>query len=119
MHIRHIPELVEFHRKRVERLRHTDDLPAPWEVYPDIPKGSIGWRMGPGEDVSHDWFAWLRGLTAERREDYRKRHLEPESWAGTYDRFFELFGREPHGKNWDEYWDSEFQKQHEMYGDVA
>ncbi len=117
MHIRHIPELVEFHRKRVERLRHSNDLAAPWEVYPQIARGSIGWRMGPGEDIYLDWLVWLQGLTVELREDYRRRHPEPESWLGIYDQIFA--DHDPHSKSWDEYWDAEFQRQYEMYGPVA
>lgn len=119
MHIQHIPELVEFHRKRVERLRHSSDLAAPWEVYPEIARGSIGWRMGPGEDVYADWLAWLEGLTVERRVDYRRLHPEPESWLGIYDQIFAMFSGERPSKSWDEYWDMEFKKQYEMYGPLS
>ena len=119
MHVRHIPELVKFHRKRVDRLRHMTALPAPWEVFPDVECGSIHWRMGPGEDVHRDWLTWLRGLTAVERQEYRRRHPEPESWAGTYDRHFERFIREPHTLSWDQYWDAELQRQHEMWGPAA
>ena len=116
MHIRHNPELIEFHRKRVERLRRSDDLPAPWDVYPEIPCGSIGWRMGPGEDVFSDWITWLRGLAANQREEYRKQHPEPESWVGTYERHFQRFSRDPHTMSWKDFWDAEFQTQQERWG---
>src|SRR5688572_27535073 len=118
-HVKHIPELVEFHRTRVERLRHVNDLPPPWEVYPEIPCGSIGWRMGPGEDVWRDWLTWLEALTPAKREEYRRRHPEPGSWSGIYDRQFEWFSRESRTMSWDEYWDAEFQRQYEMWGPVA
>jgi hypothetical protein len=119
MHIQDIPELVEYQRKRIERLRHTTDLPAPWEVYPDIPSGSIGWRMGPREDVYADWLEWLRASTTKQREDYCKRHPEPKTWLGTYEQHFRRFAREPHGLSWDEFWDAEFKNQYEMYGPVV
>ena len=116
MHLQNIPELVEYHRKRIERLRHTDDLPAPWEIYPGVPSGSIDWRMGPGETVYVDWLTWLRALPSARRDEYRKAHPEPESWVGTYDRHFGRFAREPHGMAWDAFWDDQFKKQYEIYG---
>ena len=119
MHVQHIPELVEFHQKRVERLRHTEDLAAPWEVYPDIPCGSIGWRMGPGEDVYGDWLTWLGGLTTEQRQEYRRLHAAPESWAETYDRHFQRLAAQQHAMSWDEYWDAELQRQQEMWGPAA
>ena len=113
-HYKHIPELVEFHRERVERLRRTTDILAPWEAYPTIPRGSIGWRMGSSESFIIDWGTWLRALTPEQRDDYRKRHPEPESWSGIYEQ------RSPqHDKTWDEFWDDEFKTKYEMWGPVA
>ena len=50
------------------------DFRAPWEVYPQIPWGSIHWRMGPGEDVMNDWWKAIRALTHEQRLAYRQRH---------------------------------------------
>lgn len=118
-HFMDIPELVDFHGKRIARLRGSRNLSAPWEVLPEIPRGSIGWRMGPGEDVWIDWLTWLRALTSEQRAEYRTCHPEPESWTGTYERHFAQFQREPHGKNWDDFWDAEFQKQYEKFGPMV
>lgn len=115
-HVKDNPELVEFHRKRVERLRKTADMPPPWEAFPSIPRGSIGWRMGSGEDFWVDWLMWLHALTPEQRDGYHKRHPAPESWSDIYEMLFERFVRESHGKSWDEFWDDEFKKQYEMWG---
>ncbi|WP_422055387.1 hypothetical protein [Sphingomonas sp.] len=45
-----------------------DETPLPpWQMYPDIPFGSIGWRMGPGEDALcafYQWFAELNDVDA-------------------------------------------------------
>jgi hypothetical protein len=113
-HFKHIPELVEFHRKRVERLRGTRDMPPPWEAFPSIPRRSIGWRMGSGEDFWTDWLTWIGALTPEKRDDYRRRHPEPKSWAGILERHFERFVAAPHSMTGDEFWDDEFKKKCEM-----
>lgn len=62
-----------------------DDPPPPWIKFPDIPRMSIGWRMGAGEDYKHDFYAWFRSLTPEQRADVRVRWPEPQEWAGYFD----------------------------------
>ena len=96
----------EFQRKRLERLRHTKDLPTPWETFPEIPRGAIGWRMGSGEDYWTDWCLWLRAIAPQERETYRARHPEPQSWQGIYDSSFQSFNREQYWKNWVPFWKS-------------
>lgn len=58
----------------------------PWIKYPNIPLGSIGWRMGAGEDY---WFSfrdwWLLQPGAVRLK-VKTAHPEPESWSGFYSR---------------------------------
>jgi hypothetical protein len=36
------------------------ELEPPWARCPEIPQGSIGWRMGGGEDYLYRWFAFVR-----------------------------------------------------------
>lgn len=58
------------------------DMPAPWDAFPTLPYGHIGWRMGDGEQYFHDWCRWWQRLSREQRERYRRRHPEPAAWKG-------------------------------------
>ena len=57
---------------------------APWLVFPEIPAGSIGWRMGGGEMAWDAFYQWYSGLTDQQATDYASRFPEPISWYGTY-----------------------------------
>lgn len=70
-----------------DRLSYDSDglaLP-PWEALPDIPRGSIGWRMGSGEDYWIEFSQWYRSLTPEQRAEYRELYQAPPGWEGFYD----------------------------------
>jgi len=56
----------------------------PWLVYPDIPAGSIGWRMGGGEDAYNEFYQWISRLSDAEAADYAKRYPEPRGWRGKY-----------------------------------
>jgi len=61
------------------------DLNPPWKDYPSYERGSMGWRMGGGEDcwlVFWDWFAF--GLSDRQRAEFAAKHPEPQGWEGTY-----------------------------------
>jgi ribA/ribD-fused uncharacterized protein len=60
-------------------------LPPPWEKQPDIPLGSIGWRMGFGEAYLDEWYAFFGGLTPAGRRRYREIYPVPDSWLGFYE----------------------------------
>ena len=68
------------------------DLPAPWIAFPSIPMGSIGWRMGHGEDYWHIFDAWFRQLAPADRERVKLKYPEPKivwngiPWTGFYER---------------------------------
>ena len=64
---------------------NSTDFRAPWEVHPEIPCGSIHWRMGPGEDVMVDWWQAMRALTHEERLAYRQQHVGPAEWTDWLD----------------------------------
>nr|MCU0354264.1 hypothetical protein [Cytophagales bacterium] len=51
---------------------------------PEIPRYSIGWRMGYGEDVAWEFSLWWRGLSEETKEKYKQMHPEPKGWRGWY-----------------------------------
>ncbi|TBW47616.1 hypothetical protein EZI54_22365 [Marinobacter halodurans] len=56
-----------------------------WVVFPRIPWGSVGWRMGPGEEYWHAWAKWFRELSAEGQQAYQARWPEPDRWRGFYE----------------------------------
>ena len=60
--------------------------PAPkWLVYPEIPLGSIGWRMGYGEEYAmNTWYFTLD-------ETYKKLFPEPLNWSRKYQKEFENY----------------------------
>jgi hypothetical protein len=60
-------------------------LVPPWIKYPDIPRYSIGWRMGSGE-----WYAWMMGtwlesLAPEEVAAYKAKWPPPDDWADYWD----------------------------------
>jgi hypothetical protein len=63
-----------------------EELPPPWAKHPEIPLGSIGWRMGYGESWMMRWGEWLEQQPRDRgwRVAYLRRHPPaPRSWAHT------------------------------------
>lgn len=66
-----------------EELDEHGDLAPPWARYPDIPNGSIGWRMGGGEGWLMMWWEWMKRQPVDRpqRLAYLQRHPPaPRSW---------------------------------------
>jgi hypothetical protein len=55
-----------------------------WIAFPDIPWGSLGWRMGFGEAHANDWMPWFKSLSDEERLAYVGQWPEPEGWVGFY-----------------------------------
>lgn len=59
----------------------SDQPPPPWVKYPEIPRYSIGWRMGDGEEFLLDWWSWSETLdTNERVEYFRQYKPLPVEW---------------------------------------
>jgi hypothetical protein len=65
----------------VEQL---EDMDPPWKKYPDLPRTSIGWRMGYGQDYHQNFWKWFSSLDAVAQEAYCRDHPEPGGWAGFY-----------------------------------
>ena len=57
----------------------------PWKQHPDIPWGSIGWRMGPGEDYWSAWVSWYKSLSLIDRSNYQQQWPESGRWIGFYE----------------------------------
>jgi hypothetical protein len=58
----------------------------PWQKHPEIPLGSIGWRMGEGQTYWNEFDTWFARKHAEAKRRYVEEHPEPPGWAGFYAR---------------------------------
>lgn len=75
-------------------------LMAPlWLMYPNIPYGSIGWRMGYGEGYAMDFYSWFNNLEEDEKKKYREMFPEPKRW-----------GREDNIYRYNNYWTYTWQK---------
>lgn len=54
----------------------------PWQAHPEIPAGSIGWRMRAGEEYWLAFRAWLLGFD----EIERARFIAAHPWDGFFSR---------------------------------
>ena len=64
----------------------TDTPVPPWLMHPEIEPGSIGWRMGYGEDYITKFDSFYRSRNAADKAVYCSSHPEPSPWAGFYQR---------------------------------
>jgi hypothetical protein len=56
----------------------------PWRKYPNIPRQSIGWRMGIGEQYFQEFSAWWHRQPRRTRLAVRNSYPEPEQWSGFF-----------------------------------
>jgi hypothetical protein len=66
-----------------KELDASGDLAPPWARHPEIPAGSIGWRMGAGEGWLLTWHHWLATQPPHpaARIEYLRRHPPaPRTW---------------------------------------
>ena len=80
-------DLMEILKQRVATHRpiYADGPPEPpWLAFPDYPRFSMGWRMGPGQDYMCEFREWFDGLTVKQRNAYREYYLEPDNWTRFY-----------------------------------
>jgi len=52
----------------------------PWKKYSDIPLGSLGWRMGAGEDYWYKFVAWYGTQDSKTRKEYKEIYPKPDDW---------------------------------------
>ncbi len=58
----------------------------PWVKFPNIPLGSIGWRMGMGEDYRDRFAKWYNRQLRAVKLAVRARYPESDRWVGFYRR---------------------------------
>jgi hypothetical protein len=64
-----------------KELAMQDDLLPPWQRHPEIPPGSLGWRMGHGETYMVAWDQWANQLKQEQLIEYFKKYAPiPIEW---------------------------------------
>ena len=74
-------------------MKISDDQRPLWVAFPDIPWGSLGWRMGFGEAYANAWVPWFKALSDDERRKYIAQWPEPEPWKGFYQ--FHMTGAVP------------------------
>ncbi len=75
-----LKERIRLHNMR----RRGEQLEPPWLVFPDIPWGSIGWRMGNGESYIMTWDRWYKKLSQDDRAKYQSLHPAPTGLESFY-----------------------------------
>jgi len=56
----------------------------PWEKYPDLEYGDLGWRMGYGEEYLDAFREWWVPLPPPDKRDYAGRYPPPSHWEGFF-----------------------------------
>ena len=54
----------------------------PWEKFPNLPRGSSGWRMGIGEQYIESFSNWWSRQARPTRLALRAKYPEPSNWSG-------------------------------------
>ena len=64
-----------------KELSTRDDLLPPWQKHPEIPRYSIGWRMGYGESYMMTWNEWARQFGQDQLVEYFRKYAPiPVEW---------------------------------------
>lgn len=61
----------------------------PWVAHPEIPRGSIGWRMGYGEAHMDEFIGFWQAISPDERIQYEMIYPECGPWLGWYEPFGE------------------------------
>lgn len=56
----------------------------PWVKYPNLPRGSMGWRMGVGESYLDDFDKWWSRQRRDVRLRVKSVYPEPSDWPEYY-----------------------------------
>lgn len=65
-------------------LKSKEIMPPLWIAYPEIEQGSIGWRMGYGEDYSMKHARWFHALSKKEQKEYQELFPKPVTWKGCW-----------------------------------
>lgn len=56
-------------------------MPPPWMAFPNIPLGSIGWRMGYGEYYNDEYNKWKNSLSENDLLEHNTLFPVPKCWS--------------------------------------
>lgn len=70
------PEVPDFDESKI--------MVSPWIKFPNLPFGSLGWRMGDGEYFMDRYAAWYQSQNTQVRRITREKYPEPADWKGFY-----------------------------------
>lgn len=56
----------------------------PWLKYPNIPFGSIGWRMGDGEEYGMSFHDWFSRQPVDIQARFKSKYVPPADWSGFF-----------------------------------
>lgn len=86
-----------------------DKYMAPeWLKYPNIPQGSIGWRMGYGESYSMKFYAWFYSLSEDEKLEFKNKFPEPICWSTAE------VNLKRHNKFWMYKWENKIEKNYSI-----
>lgn len=73
-----------FPNPEVHDLDSAGRFVPPWVKYPNLRRGSMGWRMGMGEWYLDKFKPWWQQLAEADRAAYRLAYPPPPEWQGYY-----------------------------------
>ncbi len=68
----------------IPSIDETGHMIPPWDKYPNLEKGSMGWRMGMGEAYIEEFQVWYLMQLRPTQIHMMKNYPEPEEWKGFY-----------------------------------
>ena len=93
--------------KLEQLIENKELLPPLWIAYPEIERGSIGWRMGYGESYICEWGPWYNSLSDDEQISYKELFPEPITWKGYWKQYL--------SDDENEYEDGEYFNKKEFY----
>ncbi|WP_421791680.1 hypothetical protein [Hyphobacterium sp.] len=78
-------ELLRSGEIKLELPDYPKPMEPPWKACPDIPRHSIGWRMGGGDGYAIAFGEWISSLSDEEFAEYVSENPEPGEWSGYYE----------------------------------
>ncbi len=63
----------------------SNPMAPPWLMYPHISSGSIGWRMGNGEEYRYEFGDWYSALSIDEQRQFQLMFPPPKGWLDFYE----------------------------------
>lgn len=76
-----------------------ETMSAPWIEFPELPYGSLGWRMGGGEGYLDRFLEWFYQLDQAGLDCFFEQYPPPDEWASFFE--YHLEKMKTGKKHWD------------------